>query len=832
MKNFKTSIFIFLLSLTCSISQAQNDAFQEWLRDFQSYQTELPTEKVFVHLDKSEYTLGETMWLKTYLLAGAGHIPSPFSKNVYVELLDEKEQIVERLNLRSEDGLSKASIKLDNTLSPGFYYLRAYTNWMKNQEIDFFFNKKIKVHSLKVEETLEEAATSEKLNINFFPEGGDMINGLAGKVAFEVSGVDYKRFPLKGKVFNNKEEEVASFETVHEGRGFFTLLPDEEQYTAKVDGFEESFQLPQVKSQGLTLSINNEADDFINVKISTSNEKGGNYYLVVHTRGYITHASELRLNSSKGVTRINKSTLPNGVSHITLFDGDMTPMAERLAFVNNGEELNIEISTKDATYTTRDLATIDLKVTDNLGEPVQGSFSMSVFDAKLVQNDQIDYNIRANLLLTSDLKGFIKNPSQYLGQDIQAKRHADLLMMVNGWRRFNWTDLELSKREPLYAFEQSLSIKGRLTKPNGKTVSDGRVFLLSNDNEENNASRLVLANENGDFQFDNLVFYDTTEIALQGFQGNKVKPFKYTIDISYERMPLQKYFSDPVADNPARLRALKEYAITTIEIDSTYRKENGVIYLDDVYVTANKREQRYRTLNSQYGLGESYVNFEKMSYEEKNGRDPFTVMLGKLSGFSLGNSSGGNSGPPAGGGQGSFTDWATLNDPIYRKPTLRQGPYQGTPLILIDNVQVPYTAVYDLRATEIDYVEVYKSGSAAVFGTNGSNGAIAFYTLKGDKMFNAPSSRPGVEVITADGYHTAREFYAPRYDESNTQQFIPDERSTIFWAPMITTDIEGKAQVQFYTHDRNSNVFIDIQGISETGKTGTGVSQFNIRRNY
>ena len=128
MKRTQLLFISLLICLSLQYSFAQNDPFQEWLKEFQNYQTELPTEKVFLHLDKSEYTLGETIWMKSYLVAGAGHIPSPFSQAVYVELLDEQGEIVERLTLRSEEGVSKASLTLQKDLTPGFYYLRGYTN--------------------------------------------------------------------------------------------------------------------------------------------------------------------------------------------------------------------------------------------------------------------------------------------------------------------------------------------------------------------------------------------------------------------------------------------------------------------------------------------------------------------------------------------------------------------------------------------------------------------------------------------------------------------------------------------------------------------------------
>lgn len=845
MKRKQLLLISLLTCLSFQYSFAQNDAFQGWLKEFQNYQTELPTEKVFLHLDKSEYTLGETIWIKSYLVAGAGHIPSPFSQTVYVELLDEQNELVQRLTLRSEEGVSKANITLQKDMQPGFYYLRGYTNWMKNQGEEFFFNKKIKVHSLEINGVITEKAIPRPLEVKFYPEGGDLIQDVASKVAFEVTGLKDEQLPISGKIFNAEQNEVATFTTQHESRGVFAMLPSNTNYYAQLNGSEEKFQLPEIKTEGVTLSINNEAAEFMGVAIKTAKPSAEKYYLMVHTRGYVTYASEITIRNPKNLLKVDKSNLPNGVSHVTVFNKDLQPMAERLVFNYAAPEVNIDISTTNPQYASRDLATINLKVTDNEGKPVQGSFSMSVFDSKLVQNDQLDYNITANLLLSSDISGYIKNPSQYLKQDEASIANSDLLMMVNGWRRFKWSTLDMDNREPIYDFEQALKLKGKMTKSGGKPFKNGRIFLLNlEENGNHKGDRFVLADQEGRFEFDNLTYYDTTDLTLQGFQKSKVKDAKFEIDKTFEKLPLNRYLTQSLRDNPDRVRALKENAITSIRIDSTYRKENGIIYLDDVYVTASKREERHRTLNSQYGKGEAYVNFDNMSFEEKNGRDPFTAMLGKLSGFSLSTASGGNSGgvdaassllsqsasrAPVGG---SSNDVGSANDPIFRQPRLRQGPYQGAPLILIDNIPVPYTAVYDLRATEIDYVEVYKSASAAMFGVNGSNGAIAFYTLKGDKLKKAIAMKPGMRMISGNGYHAAREFYAPKYDESNKQQFIPDERSTLFWAPMITTGIDGKAQVEFYTHDKNTNVFIDIQGISANGKVGTGVSQFNIRRNY
>ncbi|MCE7991994.1 MAG: Plug domain-containing protein [Roseivirga sp.] len=815
------------LLLYQSLAQGQTE-LTNFLRTFQEYHDTNPVEKIFLHLDKTEYAQAETIWIKSYLVAGPGHLPSPLSRNVYVELLSEKGDMVERLILRSEAGMSKASLLIPRQLPQGNYYLRAYTNWMKNAGQDFFFNKKIKVHSIEPDKNITPATIIAAANIRFYPEGGHLVKNVASKVAFEIYGIDTEEQVHTATLYNNRDEEVASFSTSHEGRGLFSFVPKEAEYYARINGSDKRFALPRINSTGLVMSANNKRDDYLTVTIK-SNEIGCEpYYLITHTRGYITYASQVQMTSTRGFVKVPKTSLPAGITHITVLDKALTPVAERLAFINPDENLKVEISPDKTNYGTREIATVSVKVTDAQGLPVQGSFSLSAFDQGLVQNDQPDYNIATNLLLSSDLKGHIKDPSQYFANDRESQDRLDLLMMVNGWRRFDWSDIGELK-EPTHAIETGLTLQGKLLKNNGGAAKDGRVLLINTNQEEANAP-MALADENGYFRFDNLTYYDTTRLTLQGFQRASMKNVRFKIDSAFEIFPLTNlYETSSVFENPLRVTAYKKYAKTAIYIDSTYRRVNGITYLGDVTVVADKRKEKYRVLQSKYGEGESYLNFDELSIEQKSGRDPFTVMMGRIPGFSLQRPSASDRGVTARPGVSDSLN-ALLSDPIYRMPRLRQGPFVGAPLLFIDNNEVTFDAVYELRATDIDYVEVYKSSSTAAFGSRGFSGAIAIYTLKGKKLFEQ-TPKPGMLNTRLMGYHAPREFYAPVYDQENRQQYIPDQRATVFWAPMIVTNEKGEASIQFYTPDQSGYVTIDVQGISLKGKPGFGNSGFSIRSN-
>ncbi|MCE7991993.1 MAG: hypothetical protein HEP71_08435 [Roseivirga sp.] len=816
----KKTLFSLLLTLVLAPAFAQQEDLTNFLKSFQTYQENNPVEKVFLHLDKTEYAQAETIWIKSYLVAGAGHLPSPFSKTLYVELVNEAGELTKRLTLRSEEGMSKASLVIPRNQEQGNYYLRAYTNWMKNQKQDFFFSKKIKIYSLKPGQDIVAKTIATDPELKFYPEGGHLVSEVSSRLAFELTGVDTKDKQYSGKIFDKNDQEVITFSTRHEGRGMVGFLPKTEGYYAMIDGFTERFNLPEIAPSGIVLSANSRNKDFITVSLKSNQPNKKAYYLVAHTRGYITYASQIRLTGTRGFSKINKTNLPEGITHVALLNEAMQPIGERLVFVDKQEGLVVKVSPNKDSYGPRELATVGIKVTDQTGKPVQGSFSLSAFNAGLVQNDQSVYNIRTHLLLGSDLPGHIKDPAQYFAGDEEANQQLDLLMMVNGWSRFDWSDLGQSEPENNYPVEIGLNLEGQLMKNNGGPAKDGKVLVV-NASQGTAETPYALADEQGYFKFQNLHFYDTTMLRLQGFQRAGMKNVKFRIDSSFEVLPLKNsYEINSVFDNPLRVDAFRKYAKTALQIDSTYRRVNGITYLGDVTVTADKRKEKYRVLQSQYGEGESYLNFDEIPFEQKSGRDPYNLLLGRVAGFTM---------LPA--QQQIGIDPSIKDDPIYRVPRLRQGPFVGAPLVFLDNVEIGWEQVYELQAVDIDYVEIYKSSSAAMFGTRGASGAIAIYTLKGKKMFeNQP--RPGMLFTKLPGYHAPREFYAPRYDTKRRQRYIPDERATIFWAPMISTNSDGEAMIDFYTPDQSGYVTIDLQGISLSGNTGFGSSGFSIRSDF
>jgi hypothetical protein len=167
---------------------------------------------------------------------------------------------------------------------------------------------------------------------------------------------------------------------------------------------------------------------------------------------------------------------------VTLFSATGEPLNERLAFVQNADGLKLGINTEKQSYGTRQKVKLNLNAKDATDKPVVGSFSVAVIDETKVPVDETaETTILSELLLTSDLKGYIEKPNYYFTNPTeQTQAELDALMLTQGYRRFVWKQLlgDVSRRI-LSQAEKSLSISGTIKTSGGKPVPKAKVMLLS-----------------------------------------------------------------------------------------------------------------------------------------------------------------------------------------------------------------------------------------------------------------------------------------------------------------------------------------------------------------
>lgn len=799
----------FILTIPFIFISDSSGKFEDLLANLEKQTYDYVQEKVYLHLDKPYYALGEDLWFKAYTVAGPNHTPTPLSHNLQVELIDPEMTVIRRLTVYMNKGLGRGDFSLADSLTAGTYTLRAYTNWMRNFDEDFYFKKQIEVFDPLAASTSVTPRTPKALTMQFFPEGGDMIANVPIQVAFELNSTKNQR----GEVVDSNGSRIVPFKTNHEGRGKFRILPKggEQYYAMLEDG--SRFALPEVVKEGLVLSVDNLSDsDNVLVKVATANSVVKNEaFLVIHTRGLVGFASKLEWKGSTARVKVPRKNLASGVVHVTLFNKDWLPEAERLIFRHKDQKaFKVELITDKTVYQPRDSASVRLRVTDSKGAPVRGFFSMNIYDSDQVRSEAFGEHIESSLLLSSDIKGEISRPMQYFdAENTESENQLDLLLMTKGWSRFTWKDLLEDKFPSLeYEVEQGFDLKGKVTLRDSKKPAPRATVKQVGFFEGMPIFAEATANGNGEFELKNLHYY-TGDGALKAKDKKDRDNVAVKLDTAIRadfknklQLPERLVFSQSTRlVNEDYLLRSKERQ----EIERAYTLDTSYTYLGEVLVEVDANQEKFR--NMQRGLvfnrGEYGVNASDLMAKGQRFVNALYILQGRLPGFNI---TLGTTGEP--------------NVQMTRKIESISNP--DPPIqYYIDDSPSSLSAVTALPAERIERIDVLKGLRAtSIFGPSANGGAIMFYTKNREEEEDYFRRLAENNVILdkstmsiQNGYYKSRQFYSTSYSGDLKNEIKPDRRALIHWEPMIETDEKGEALVSWFNADLETTILVNLEGI-------------------
>ena len=787
---------------------------------FEAWQQVHPQEKVYVHLIKSLFLPGDTMYCKVYLVNADGNMPSAISRVVYIDLINGNKQVLKTTVVPMSDGIGWCSVAIGK-MNAGNYHIRAYTNWMRNSDASFFFDKMI-----AVSDVFKQAGKSSEPKpfhkTDFFFEGGQMVAGLPSRVAFKAIGTNGLSSNVTGSIRDEAGKDVVSFHSGFAGMGsfLFTALP-QHIYNAVVkyqDGFEEKLPLPKAEEKGYVLAIDNMDKDNINIT-SSSNEAGNEVALIGQNQGKILYSSNLKLVNGTINTKVLKKKFPTGITQFTLFDDKGIPVAERLIFINHQDTLHIETTMEKSSLVKREKVKLKLHVTDNLDESVTGSFSVAVTEASMTPYDNIkDENLTTNLLLTSDLKGYVESPNYYFTNiDSDKIRALDNLLLTQGWRRFRWNELLADAPSvSRYKAENNLSLTGKVQTEKGKALPDASVNLIS----KSGTGFILQTNTDsaGSFRFDDLTLTGDASFALQTIRKDGSKNVIISIDsfsapavvyneaVSRMFMLKDNRFEPYIVSNEKRWQELKKYGLIT-EDEST---------LKEVTVRSEKLSKIQQAVAPSYNLNGPGNADQILTYDDLfNCHELSKCLQGKLIGV-------------------------TLKTVFYPNSGIRTIAYSssgfGAPMLInVDGVDIPndQSSLDNIPAGDIQSIEVLRTGGHLnVYGTRASGGVLVITTKKGGIDYNHldnNSTDKSMQLTTIKGYAMRREFYSPDYSVTAANTALPDLRSTLYWKPDVVTDEDGNATLEWYNDDVAGRYNIVIEGISNDGRTGNAHISYEVK---
>jgi hypothetical protein len=822
MKKIILPLAVFLVFLqSTAFCQNGADLISNAVSNLKALLTDHMKERAYLHFDRPYgcYVAGEIVYFKAYVFMGERHEPTALSNVLHVDLIDKNDVLLRSVSLQLAGGTGWGDFVLPDSLQKGVYRVRAYTQWMRNEKTPAYFDQFLSVSTLNgVDRVAGNTAQGVKPDLQFFPEGGSLVAEVPSKIAFKAVGTNGLGVNVKGIVVDNDHKEVAKITTAHLGMGEFNFIPElGKTYQAMVafgDGSQYTIQMPAVQQKGITLAVNTDDPSKLSITIRANrpyykenvNKK---YELLIYSSGSLKHYSPVLDNSILGLD-LPAASLPTGIVKVSLLSETGEPLNERLVFVQNTDLLNLSISGSKPVYATRENVALSLNAKDKTGAPVNGSFSVSVVDeSKILVDENEENSLLSYLLLTSELKGRIEKPNFYFA-NVTSETRADLdvLMLTQGFRRFDWKELEHNSlpADIVFSAEKEIDISGDLKTKSGDPVANCTVTLIAQ-GANGGVPEVQTTDNAGKFKFAN-VFVATGMKFILKTQSSSRKNLVLNIDKAADgpeinaANPLDAKYNAS-ADILASLQNNPGQGMLTASNSTTN------LAINPVKVQEGPTKFNYRSSNiggpghaDRVVLGDQIKNFTMLStglqgylpQVQYNGGSPYLS-----SNITIGGA----------GGQGA-----------------------NLMLVMVDGIDMGIGYNVDLiNPTSIEAIELLTGANATIYGSEAGAGVLVITTRVsyGGEQAITKEMSPGIFSIAPAGFYKAREFYAPKYEALNSGSKITDNRTTIFWKPDLLTDSGGNTTFSFNNSDGKGTYRVEIQGTDSKGNIGMQVLRYKVQ---
>lgn len=842
----KNKLFILIL-IVCNLLTAYVSGevppakvvFQQYMNQAQTFANNFPREKAYLHFDNTSYYVGDTIWFKAYVTLAEQQTFSQISRPLYVELVDQTGHIADKQIIKLTQGEGNGQFILPPSMLSGYYEVRAYTRWMLAFNEPQYFSRTFPIYQLTNSDKLERSITTyelsssmenrpseteEKLNVRFFPEGGQLVEGVTSQVAFKAESKNEGNIELSGTIYTKEGAEITSFETLHDGMGRFEYTPSAQPAIAKVDfqGKKYEFTLPQALPNGYVLStVSNAGALLVRVFCNAATPQDTLAVFISHQgRPYVHQLISCRSDAPQEFILPTRK-LPAGVLQVSLINRAGNTLCERFVFANPRAPLQISTKKLKEVYAPYAPIRCELQIKNAKGEPVSGELSVSIRDG--VRSDYLEYdnNIFTDLLLTSDLKGYIHQPGYYFASPSPRKQtELDVLLMVHGWRKYDMSQaISTAPFTPLQLPETQLALNGQVKSTILKNKLKDIALSVIVKKDDQFITGGTVTDENGRFSIPVEDFEGTTEAVIQTRKVGKERNKDASILIDRNFSPAPRAYG--YKELHPEWKDLAYWQQKAESFDSLYmdsiRKVEGLYVLDEVEIKSKRRQgSNMATKINEKSIDAYYDVRRSVDLLRDNGKIVTTIpeLMEKLS---------------------PQFDWDRSND----KLTYRQKPI----CYIMDNHILSETET-QMMLTEVD-------GLASIIISKGTGGIdddiiqntkmsevtdstgvdiskldkySVFYLIplpRRDVLNKSQTAVLGTRQTVIQGYTHALEYYSPAYPTKELYMDKVDKRRTLYWNPSVRTDENGKAVIECYNNQYSTPVIIQAETMSKDGQIGS-----------
>ena len=790
----------------------------------------VPQEKVYLHFDNMGYFENETLWFKAYVTRTDNGRATDLSKVLYVELLNPSGDVLKTQKYPIDSlGQAHGDMKLDTLFGSGFYEVRAYTRYMTNWGVNAVFsrvfpifkapkeegkyddltiremlykhrdpNNRDRTDSLYLKAIDEGIYTSDLMktvSVQFYPEGGNLIQGKRCRVA--MLAVDDNGRPYKGEGFvtNSKGDTYASVKTDSLGRGMFELIPDSNQLILQMKNLKDKvqkFPLPAIQQEGCVLKLDAVSEQMLATLQCTDGLCGHLLGYVLMHNGNIIYCDTVMASPLIEI-ELDRQKQEEGVSQLTVFDSKGEIVAERLFFIcpKQNDADSIRIVAKTERLKPCGKVELELQARPN------AFLSFSAMDAETMTNGK-QGNMKTWMLLSSEVKGYIHNIDYYFEADDKEHRaSADLLMMTQGWRRYDWNLMSgrttFEKSQPI---EDQFYVFGKLNvyrKRNPVSNVGMEVYLYNQQGQS--LSGTTTTDKEGNYIFA-MPFVDG-EWGMQIFTKKTMKDGDekrktYYVGIDRQFSPTARYITPLEAEiqHPLKANAFVRKPFEELTEEDEFipiTEKNHVI--QNVTVKAKRRyftNDDFTYKNEKYGSQHAtlYYNVDKERDDVKDMGEDVPYMF----------------------------DWLAKRNPLFAyddKNWTVAPKYDGRPIQwVVDNGgRRMATPVHELWLDEVKSIYIVPNHP------EDTDGSVRIYVY--EHITFTTESQKGLRRTYFQGFNIPSTFQMEDY---NVIPPMADFRRTIYWNPDIRTDKEGKAKVEFFNNSTCQEMYISAEGMTEDGK--------------
>src|ERR1035437_2941471 len=800
-------------------------------------------EKVYLHVDRVSYYSGDDIWYKAYLIDAMDRLLSIKSINLHAELISPALKIIDSHVVKLDNGLGNGDIHLSEKLQSGRYILRAYKNYMRNFGDQLLFNKEITIiNSSDAAKTFSDTVKydSNKPEITFFPEGGSLVDNVTSNVAFKAAEDHGYALNISGEIYSSGGEKVSEFKSAHKGMGSFSLTPVHGlKYFALVqtrNGDSLKYELPKSFTTGVVLAISENRKKELAISFRTNSQTltsilDRDLSLAVSVRNMPLKTYSFRMKSLNSFLNLPVDDLPDGIVMLTLSGADNKPLCERLVFIQNKDEVKVEVETEKTEYRQRDSVSLKISLKADTTFPHDAFLSLSATDNLFTDNSsRFPSNISSWFLLESDVRGPVEEPSYYFDPSNPNRlKDLDLLLLTQGWRDFEW-----KYKTMIYPPENGFTISGRVRKKFTDKALINSMVNIAIFKTGKPLIGIVPVDSAGKFSLKgvdltgngNVVASVTGEKDnLQGwllFDSLKYSPAIVKTGISL-RTPVKNTDQNTnddqtLTENQITKKSLHtfiQYAEIRNSIQIKY-KLSDTITLGEVNIIATRQDkpESPRAQARRYLRGTPDIELV-ITKDLQIYNNAFQLIDTKfLNPFKNGSRLG-----------------HRLQHPIYMIDgnRVRKADVEALPVSWIERIDVvDQEASNEALRTPIESEEMTwddKGIPHPAFGY--SDGAISII-LKDDKDIFNNSVYHSVNVKFS-GFSESRIFYSPKHNKTLESDYKPDLRTTVFWEPNIKLENNKDLVLNYYNGDNPSIVKITVEGITTSGIPVTGMNEYEVK---